>query len=90
MLECKVTLSLVPLKTIAKIERQEALDNFNKILKEVDGIMVARGDLGIEVNAEQVPLHQKHMIELCLAAAKPVIVATQMLNSMIDNWCLPI
>lgn len=70
---------------IAKVERQEALDNFEEIIEEVDGIMVARGDLALEVAAETVPLQQKAMIEWCLHKAKPVIVATQMLDSMINN-----
>lgn len=70
---------------IAKIEKPDAVTQIESIMKEVDGVMVARGDLGIEVQAEKVPIIQKHIIELALLKGKRVIVATQMLDSMIRN-----
>lgn len=72
-------------KIIAKIEKPEALTNIRDIIIESDGIMVARGDLGVELPVEQVPLIQKQLIRKCLHRAKPVIVATQMMESMIDR-----
>jgi len=70
---------------IAKIEKPQAVTNLQGIVNAFDGIMVARGDLGVELPIEEVPLVQKHCIELAREAAKPVIVATQMLDSMITN-----
>ncbi len=70
---------------VVKIERREAIKNFDKILQATDVVMVARGDLGVEMPQEELPILQKEIIDKCLRAGKPVIVATQMLNSMIRN-----
>ena len=72
-------------KIVAKIEKPEALDNIDAIIASTDALMVARGDLGVEVNMEMVPLWQKKMVEKCKLACKPVIIATQMMESMINN-----
>ncbi|MBL7724148.1 MAG: pyruvate kinase [Chitinophagaceae bacterium] len=72
-------------KVIAKIEMPQAITNLRDIIIESDGVMIARGDLGVELPVEEVPLIQKDIIKKCLHRAKPVIVATQMMESMIDR-----
>lgn len=74
-----------PIRIVAKVERALALPNLNEIIEAADAIMVARGDLGIELPGAEVPIVQKRLIDACIAAAKPVIVATQMLDSMQDS-----
>lgn len=72
-------------KVIAKIEKPEAIKDIDNIIKETDAIMVARGDLGVEIPFQEVPLTQKMIVKKSMKAAKPVIIATQMMESMIDN-----
>ncbi len=73
------------LKIISKIENQQGIDNLDDILTYCYGVMIARGDLGVEIPAEKIPMIQKHIVQKCRTRKKPVIVATQMLHSMIEN-----
>ncbi|MBA2423142.1 MAG: pyruvate kinase [Chitinophagales bacterium] len=72
-------------KVIAKIEKPEAVDNIDDIIAATDGVMVARGDLGVEIELEKVPILQKQIVKSCIQGAKPVIIATQMMESMIQS-----
>jgi len=72
-------------KVIAKIEKPQAIKDIDHIIREADGLMVARGDLGVEIPMQDVPLIQKEIVDKCQQAAKPVIIATQMMESMIEN-----
>lgn len=73
------------IKVVAKVEKPEAISNIDAIIAESDGVMVARGDLGVEILMEEVPMLQKMIVKKCIAAGKPVIIATQMMESMITN-----
>ena len=73
------------IRIIAKIENQEGVSNLREILAEADGVMVARGDMGVEIDFTEIPAIQKDMIAQCVACGKPVITATQMLDSMMEN-----
>lgn len=74
-----------PIKVISKIENRQGVDNIDEILEETYGIMVARGDLGVEVPAEELPIVQRMIVKKCIESKSPVIIATQMLQSMVHN-----
>ncbi len=74
-----------PIKIISKIENQEGLDNIDEIIEASYGVMVARGDLGVELPAEMIPNAQRRIVEKCISAKRPVIIATQMLYSMVNS-----
>ncbi|MBN2329209.1 MAG: pyruvate kinase [Candidatus Omnitrophica bacterium] len=85
VLACKSRIDGSPVKIIAKIENQQGVDNFDEILEHVDGVMIARGDMGVELPPEEVPMVQKKLIRACCSTSHLVITATQMLQSMIDH-----
>src|SRR6185312_1230910 len=82
----RIKRSKVKAKVIAKIEKPEALLEIDNIIDMADGVMVARGDLGVELDAERVPLIQKMLVRKCIEASRPVIIATQMMESMLTNF----
>ena len=84
-LKARIAKSGKDIRVIAKIEKPEALHNIDEIIEVSDALMVARGDLGVEIVMEEVPMAQKMMVDKCNVAAKPVIIATQMMESMIKN-----
>ncbi|MFH1711912.1 MAG: pyruvate kinase [Patescibacteria group bacterium] len=79
------SLGTVPPRIIVKIERRAAVENFLEILAAVDGVMFARGDLGVEIPFEEVPIIQKEFIEICRQTGKPIVVATHMMDSMVES-----
>ncbi|MGC9326328.1 MAG: pyruvate kinase, partial [Candidatus Hinthialibacter sp.] len=85
VLACKSRIAGSPIKIIAKIENQQGIDNFDEILQHVDGVMIARGDMGVELPPEEIPMVQKKLIRACGASSQLVITATQMLQSMVEN-----
>ena len=84
-LKLRVTQSGHRAKIMAKIEKPEAVKNIRKIIKAANGIMIARGDLGVEMPMERLPITQKEIIQMCMQFSRPVIVATQLMDSMIKN-----